>query len=268
MPTIQNAGKVPSRSLLSKFARAGAMKDFLDFLAFRDTAFFFDDFLGDTINLDMYAVAKQGGTADSVFAISVANSSGSGVVSASTGTDDNNATSLVGPIIYKGDQNAGMTVRLKTDIVTGLNLEVGFIDAVPGSSASGTTDVDTPTAAFADGAVLQIDTDQTIATMAFVTKGSTSNQTIKATTLGTFTTPTNAAFWTVTVQLIGNDAICIVNNGVDSVMHTNGTGNNSAGHVEGGIALAPWVYVRTRNTTAKVTDLDYIGVWTDRSTSP
>lgn len=263
MPKIRNQGVLPSTSTLGRFARAGAMRDFLEFRAFRDRAFHLDDFLGDTINLDYYALANSSGSGAADFAINVQN--GTGVIRGSSGTTDNGSVSLIGPIIYRGDNNAGMWVRFKVDDVTSLNFEVGFIDAVPGSNGSGVSDVDTPAVTMADGALLQMDTDQTLKTLAFVTVGSTANQTVKSTTLTGTTTPTNATFMDVTVQLIGNDAFCVVNEGgAARVAHANGTGDNSAGHVEGGVSLAPWVYVRTRNTTTKNFDIDAIATWSDR----
>lgn len=237
----------------------GAAHDFLRHLCRRDVVDYFDDFLGDTIDLDMYAVAKAGGTADANFAIAVA---ANGTIAGTTGTDDNNSHSLVGPLIYYGDNNAGMEVRLKLDVVTSYNLEVGFIDAVPGSSASGVSDVDTPAAAFSDGALIQIDTDQTLATLASVTKGSTAGQGIVATTFAApaATVLTAATYATLRVQLIGNSAFFWIN-GVLAASHD----ADPQGNLEGGVALAPWIYVRTRNTTAKVATVDYIWTWADRA---
>lgn len=261
MPKVRSGGSIPSTLALRKFAKAGRMADFLDFYSFRDTYFHLDDFGGDAINLDYYALAA-GGSGGAVFATNIQN--GTGVVRGSTGTDDNAASSLIGPIIFRGDNNCGMWVRLKIDVVTAHMFEVGFIDAVPGSATGGVNDIDTPTVFMADGAVLALDTDQTLTTAAFVTVGSTANQTVKATTLTGFTAPTAAVFFDVVVQLIGNDAYCIVNNGVDVISHHNGISANSAGHVEGGVSLAPWVYNRTRNTTAKLMDIDAIAIWSDR----
>jgi hypothetical protein len=237
------------------------MRDFLEFYDFRTHYFHLDDFGGDTINLDYYALAAAG-AAGATFATNIQN--GTGVVRGSTGTDDNAASSLIGPIIFRGDNNCGMWVRLKLDVVTGHSFEVGLIDAVPGSAGPGVSDVDTPAVTMADGAVLHLDTDQTLTTAAFVTVGSTANQTVKATTLSGFTAPTAATYFDVVVQLVGNEAYCIVNNGVDVIAHHNGISGNSAGHVEGGVSLAPWVYNRTRNTTAKLMDIDAIAVWSDR----
>lgn len=261
MPKVTTPGRLPGTNLLSKFSKAGAMRDFLNFYAFRNTYFHLDDFGGDTINLDYYALAAAG-TAGAAFAVNVQN--GTGVVRGSTGTDDNAATSLIGPIIFRGDNNCGMWARMKIDVVTSFMFEIGFIDAVPGSATGGINDIDTPTVFMADGAVLGLDTDQTLQTAAFVTVGSTANQTVKATTLTGWTVPTAATYFDVVVQLVGNDAFCIVNGGEAYVAHSNGISGNAAGFVEGGVSLAPWIYVRTRNTTAKLADLDAIAVWSDR----
>ena len=170
---------------------------------------------------------------------------------------DNGSQSLVGPIIYSGANNAGMEVRLKNDIVTDLNLEVGFIDAVPGSNASGVTDDDTPTAVFSDGAVIQIDTDQTLATLALVTKGAA--VTIRATTLTSpITVPTAATYWTFRCQLVGQKAYFWVNGVL--VPHA-----VTVNHITAATLLAPWIYVRTRDTTTKLTDVDYVDLWADRA---
>lgn len=261
MPKVRGGRQIPSTNMLAQFARRGAMHDFLEFYSFRDRYFYLDDFGGDTINLDYYALAAAG-TGGATFAVHIQN--GTGVVRGSTGTDDNAATSLIGPIIFRGDNNCGMWARLKIDVVTSFQMDVGFIDAVPAAAASGVNDVDTPTVTMADGALLHMDTDDTLQTCAFVTVGSTANQAVKATTLDPAFAPTAATFFDVVVQLIGNDAYCIVNGGTHVVSHHNGTGNNAAGHVEGGVNLAPWIYVATRNTTAKLVDLDALAVWSDR----
>lgn len=260
MPTPRSGGKIPSSSLLQRFSRAGGMRDFLDFYAFRDKFFFIDDFNGDAINLDYWTVANSSGTSAADFAVSVGNPTG--VIQSDSGTTDNGSTSIIGPINYKGDNNCGLWARFKVDDVTSWSFDVGFIDAVPASNTSGVNDVDTPTVHMADGAVLHMNTDQTLAIPAFVTVGSTANQSAYKTTTGY--TPVNATYMDVVVQIIGNDAFCILNNGVATISHNLRSGNNAAGFVEGGVALAPWVINLTRNTTAKFMDVDCIAIWSDR----
>ena len=265
MPKVTSMNKLPGNNLLGKFSRAGAMRDFLSFYGFRDTAFWIDDFIGDTINLDFWAVANSSGTSAADFAANIAQSSGTGVIQSDSGTTDNGSTSIIGPIIYKGDQNCGMAARFKVDDVTSWSFDVGFIDAVPASNTAGVNDVDTPTVFMADGAVIHMNTDQTLQVPALVTVGSTANQGAKATTTGL--APANATFCTAMIQIVGNDVFAQFNNGSGQVFieHTNGVSGNSAGHVEGGVALAPWIINLTRNTTAKFMDVDFVAVWTDRT---
>lgn len=226
--------------------------NFLSKYALRDTVFFYDDFLVDTINLDSYALADSAGTGKADFAINAARD---GTIRGTTGTTDNGSISLITPKLYYGDANCGMEIRFKSDVVTGYNFEVGFIDAVPTSNGSGVSDVDTPAATATDAALLQIDTDQTLQTLAFVTAGSSFTTT--ATTLTGTTNLTAATYATARIQLVGNNAFCWLN-GVLVAKHT---GNK----VEGGDGLALWIYVRTRDTTTKNFDVDYLAAWQDRN---
>jgi hypothetical protein len=77
------------------------------------------------------------------------------------------------------------------------------------------------------------------------------------TTLTGFTTPTAATYYTVRIQLIGDAAYCWVN----GVLRASHTGSK----VEGGNLLRPWVYVRTRDTTDHLTDIDYVELWANRA---
>lgn len=259
MPT--NILHVPSRAVLrKKLGGKSPLYEFLDYYAFRSTKFKYFDFLGDTIDLDYWAVANSGGTGVANFAAAVIDG---GAIRGNTGTTDNGSQSLVGPIIYSGDRNCGMWARVKFDVVTGQNWEIGFIDAVPGSNGPGVSDIDTPAFTAADSAVLHRDTDQTLTTMAFATNGSTAGQPDQATTLTGITVPTAAVYMDVIVQLEGNNAYCFVGDttsGYTTVSHNTDTD----GHVEGGVLLAPWVYVRTRSTTAIVTDISAMAVWNDQ----
>ena len=267
MPKVRSGASVPSVSNLQRFAKAGKMREFLEFYAFRSEFFFLDDFNGDAINLDYWAVANSSGTSAADFATNIAQGlvAGTGVIQSDSGTTDNGSTSIIGPIIYKGDQNCGMAARFKVDDVTSWSFDVGFIDAVPASNTAGVNDVDTPTVFMADGAVIHMNTDQTLQVPALVTVGSTANQGAKATTTGL--APANATFCTAMIQIVGNDVFAQFNNGSGQVFieHTNGVSGNSAGHVEGGVALAPWIINLTRNTTAKFMDVDFVAVWTDRT---
>lgn len=252
---------VHSRKALQRSFGRGHKYDFLNVLAYQDTYFKLHDFDEDTINLDYWAVANSSGTSAADFAIAVARS---GQIQADTGTDDNGSVSLIGPKIFYGDAHCGVEFRIKTDVVVDFNLECGWATAAPGSNAAVFTDVDTPTIV-TDSAIFAVDTDQTIATAAFGTDGSTANQDVKRTTLAGipgFTAgnlPVLATFYTVRIQLEGNSAYCYVNNKLVASHNDDPQGN-----IEGGTAVAPWVYCRTRSTTAVFPQIDYIALWQDR----
>lgn len=270
-PTIYlpEPGFMLSDAELAKVEQIGSLYNFLRFYAKGDRSFDFDDFTENAAIGDYpYAVANNSGSSIASFAIP-ATRIRNGAITATTGTDDNANLSLIGHLLYRGADNAGMETRLKVDQVAGgLNVEAGFIDAVPGSNASGVTDVDTPTAAFSNGALLQIDTDQTIQTLAFVSKGSAASQVIHATTLATpaATVLTLATYLTISVQLrqAGTSAsiaqaLCWVN-GILAARHT-----YDAGAVNAATLLAPWIYIRTRSTTPVIPTVDYLARWSDRN---
>lgn len=257
MMNMPNPGFRNSRAELLKKMGRNPLMNFLDTFAFHHTYFFFDDFQGDTINLDNWAVANSGGAGVSNFATVVGRD---GRVQAATGTSDNGSLSMVGPLIYYGDANVVMQARVKTDVVVGLNFEVGLIDGVPGSNAGGVNDEDTPTANMTDGAVISMDTDETFTALGFYTAGTTFTTTrtsaagVPRFTSGT--TPVLDRYFTVRIELITNAAYCFVN----GVLIASHTGNK----VEGGTALAPWFYWRTRDTTTKLASLDYVAIWAER----
>lgn len=271
MPQITSQNQLPSLESLRRFAARGEMHRFLEFLAFEDVYFHIDDFDQDTINLDYYALANSSGTSAANFAINV--TGGTGVLIGDTGTDANGSISAIGPIIYLGDNHAGMWCRFKMDRVDLARFDVGFIDAVPATNASGVSDVDTPAVNMADGAIIHLDVAQTDTTVNFVTVGSTASQTVAATSFD-LVTPVNATFMDVVIQLTGNDAHAVLRtdsgstsvNGSQTIHHNSrADANNSAGFVEGGVALAPWLYWATTSGTAVFPQVDAIAVWSYRT---
>lgn len=251
-----------SEKQLRRSMGKGPLFEYLAKFAWADNVLFFDDFLQDTINLDFYALANSGGTSAANFAINVARS---GQIKGDTGTDDNGSISMIMPLTWYGDANAGMEVKIKTDIVTSFNLEVGFIDAVPAANAGGVNDEDTPTFVAGDSALFSIDTDETFKTAGFYSNGSTSGQPDSRTSLAgvpSFTSgtlPVLDTFYTVRIQLVGNNAYCWVNGALVASHDT-----DADGHIEGGTAVAPWIYCRTRDTTAVFPSIDYIAAWQER----
>lgn len=266
----RNGYPLSNRELRKLMGINSTLYDFLRFYATRSVIHQFDDFTGDTINLDLYAVANGGGASAASFAISLAED---GMIRATTGTanDATASASLIGPLNWYGDRNCGIEIRAKASAVASVKLEFGFIDGVPSSNAPGVTDEDTPTAAFADGAVISLDSSETSTVLQFTTKGSTASQDIQATVLSSTnrvpnftsgTTPVLAEWFTVRVEIIGNMAYAWANGKLFASHDT-----QAAGAVEGGVALAPWIYVGANSATSRTLDVDYIRVWKDRNAS-
>ncbi len=250
-------GFTNSEANLKKRVQGGPLLEFLKSRA--DATYYYKQWHGVDVLTD-WAVANSGGTSAANFAHVAA--TGPGRWQGDTGTTDNGSISLVLPIAFLGDQNAGMEVTIQLDDVTEANLEVGFIDAVPGSNASGVSDIDTPAATFTDGAIIQFDTDQTSTVLSFITDGGTANQDVAATALTVVTDMVNNTDITLGIQLVGNFAYTTTNGIIDANHHAGTT--QAAGALEGGTLLAPWIYCRTRATaTAKFPRITRVSVWQD-----
>lgn len=246
---------------LGRFAGGpnGAMANFLYPLAHRDVVYWRDDFDQDTINLDYYTVdIDAGGTNFAVPATRQVN----GVIVGATDNTDNDGAGIAGVGIWSGDNNCGMEVRLKMDVVTDLQLELGFANIITDQKLPVVTDVDTPASGNGgtDIAVFHIDTDQTLTTMAFVTDGSTSNMNCTATTLSPVFTPTADTYHVYKIQLAGDQASAMVD-GARLVSH----GALIGSRIEGGSLLRPFVFFRNRSAAVKTCTIDYIRVWQDRA---
>lgn len=208
---------------------------------------------------DYWTPANSGGTSAANFASVVG--AGPGYIQGDTGTDDNGSISLIGPLIYQGDLNVGCLFDIQIDAVTDYNLEVGLIDGVPASNEAGVVDVDTPNIGASDAAILTIDTDQTANTLAFCTDGSTASMDDKATVLtAPITNYTAATRHRIVIQTYGNFVFCMVD-GVIAAVHDAVV--DPQGCIEGGVLLAPWIYCRTRTTTARFPRLYHFAIWQD-----
>lgn len=267
-PTIYlpDPGQMLSDAELAKVEQIGSLYNFLRFYAKGDRSFDFDDFTENAAIGDYpYAVANNSGTSAASFAIP-ATKVENGAITGTTGTDDNANISLIGPIIYRGARNAFVEICAKVDQVAGgLDVEFGFIDAVPGSNAGGVTDEDTPTAAFTNGAVFSIDTDETLQTLGFYTKGNAASQAIAATTLVAPTVLVADTYMRFGVWLrrAGSSAsIAHALGFIDGKLVAHHT--PTAGAVNGATLLAPWIYIRTRSTTPVVPTVDYVARGGDR----
>lgn len=217
-----------------------------------------DDFLDDTISSVAHNLSADATATTFVWAAAA-----SGTVQGSTGTTDNGYHALNGDVIWLGDKNCGMEARFKLDVVTGFSIEVGFTDALTDETLPAVTDVDTPATGngATDVAVIHIDTDQTLATAAFVSESTGSTYAAQKVNLGTWV-PTAAVYYTYRVQLAGDNAYCAIFDANGNLVPS--TNKSLSLALEGGTLVRPHILIGTRNTTAKVTDLDLIRVWQDR----
>jgi hypothetical protein len=237
----------------------GKQKLFLSRFAWQSAFSFFDDFDGDTINLDKYVVAETGtGTPFAKPSTDLAN----GVITGVTGGTDNNVETLCGYRQWLGDHNCWVEFKAKSDVVDANALEMGFFDAATNTDVPIVSDVDTPALAggTSNAALLHYDTDQTLVTMALVTDGSTSNMNTTALTLSPTFVPTAATYHTYLVGIAGDIAFAMVDGKNLTTTSTGAIGQR----VEGGTLLRFWLAVRTRAGAAVTVDIDYIAAAQDR----
>src|SRR3990167_11543592 len=226
-----------------------------------------DDFIEDTISATRWNLAVDDGT---TFAWAVARS---GTIQGSTGATDDAAIAINGDVMWLGDQDAGMEVRFKIDVVTGFNFEIGFTDALSDETLPAVTDIDTPATGngATDVAVLHLDTDQTLQTAELVGESTGSAFAAQKTASllngagsAALWTPSAANYYTVRVQLNGDHAFVKVFDTNDASKHILKAEGGLRSMLEGGTLVRPHCYFRTRNTTPKVVDIDYIRVWQNR----
>jgi hypothetical protein len=216
----------------------------------------------------MYAVAAAGTGVS--FAATAGNITAATCISALTGDTAGQAVSLITPVQWFGDNNPLFECRFRTNATQG-QIELGFVDVAQGSNAPAVTDVDVPTVAATNCALLVIDTTQTHAAFAFVTIGNFTGQTVASTLITTgvspIVVPTANVFFTVQIALITDPdesgktkAYCRIN-GKTVASHD----TVAAGRVNGQSGLAGWVYYRTRAAAAIVPTVDYIRLSQDRN---
>lgn len=238
--------------------RIGNRRDrhFLAAGAFQSEVFDFDDFWGDTINLDLYAVANGGGAAVASFATNVAED---GTIRATTGTagNDTASASIIGPTIYKGDRNILFIARFKISAITEVRAEIGLIDVVPGSTKSAINSLVTPTVntAVVDTALYVFDHTGSTTTSGFYTAGSSFTA---QKTVGTTYALAADTYAVIAIELSPSNSANFFFNGVKA-----GAGHDNA--VEGGDAVAFWARVSASNGTSKTMDIDYRAILKDRN---
>lgn len=125
------------------------------------------------------------------------------------------AVTLSGQKMFLAEQNPFVEVKFDIDDVTNYEFAFGFVDAVPASAADILGDIDTPTLAggIADAAVIGIDTEQTLATAAFVTIGTSTSvgKTNVAPTTAPFGIPTVNTSIIYRVELRNDRAFAFIN---------------------------------------------------------
>jgi len=257
-PQIPRDGTLLEQRFLDRAAgaRNSPLNRYLSRFASHSTRYFRDDFEGDAINLDNYALGNGAGASAIAFAVNVQEG---GVIRGVTGTANGvtASESIIIPITWYGDRNAGMECIFKPSALTEIKFEIGFVDAVPASNTAAVNNHTTPTFYAADAAVFYFNHTSSTTTCGFYTVGSTTDQPDEKTDI---TSTISATVWNrVRVQLVGNNAMCWMNGQLVANHHT-----DADGYVEGGVALSPWVYVRANSATSKNFDVDQIEVWADR----
>jgi hypothetical protein len=255
----RNGYPLSRRTIAQKLGHDDPIAEFLDYFAVNDVAYFKDDFWGDAINLDNYALGNGAGASAVAFAI---NAQVGGVIRGTTGTanDATASQSLVSPAQWKGDKYAGVEfIWTPITAVTDTRIELGFTDVVPGTTAPVVNNLSTPTvnASVVDAAVDVYNhlTATTINT--FVTIGTT------ITAVDTPYTPVTAVAAATKVrsriQLVGNHAYCWRDGVLMGRHNTPGTD-----YIEGGTALVFWAFIWAQSATSKSLDLDLIHAWQER----
>lgn len=185
-----------------------------------------------------------------------------GVVQGLTGTTDNDATAIYRTQTFLDPaDNPFMIIRWRSNVVTGLSFEMGFSDPKTDEALPGVTDVDTPAVGNGVTDILSVhmDTDQTLTTAALVGDGTTGAP--AKTDIGTFT-PTAATWQTYIIGVRANLGYCAIWDGLGSqgnIIYSVSNGPDS------GVLVRPYALFRTRNTTSKTIDIDYIGFGWERA---
>ena len=212
-----------------------------------DVVYDFDDFLNavdDAEITDRYPAVVTGtdGSIDAV-TTGISGEATIDVGDGATSGDNEYGGWPLGNLQYKGDLNAFVVARIKIGpAIATSKVEFGFTDAITGD-AGAVNVLATPTATADDCAVWVYDTDDTATWQAFGVKGGGTplkdeNAAIVAPvtdtyqTLGVFLEGDNAIFkqWNANGDAIGA-SVGIVN------------------AIEGGTAIAPWLFVQNRATT-------------------
>ncbi len=176
-----------------------------------------------------------------------------------TGSDSAEAPVTVP--MYLPEQNPFLEVAFDLEAVTNLELAIGFVDAIPGSSALVLGDIDTPTlhSDIGEAAVIGIDTAQTLATAALVCEnGGTVTAVTVAPTTAPYGIPTAVTQVVYRVELRGANAWAFIN-GALVAQSAFGAGPAAA------TLLAAVIQFHAIGATDKEVRIDYIKVGQERA---
>ena len=213
---------------------------------------FFDDFLGDTINLDLYVVnVSSGGTA---FAI---NAQHNGVARGTGDGTDGDITNLYCPPQYRADAGGPLTLEIRATLITSLaNGEeyIGFSDAATDENPINvsTADVVTTTASNAVGFAF---TGAGTADWKAVSVNGDADGTVTRCNVGGATTPVLTTWQTFKV---------VINADGDADYYIDGIFQVREDLAVSPTTLLNFFVAQQDGGAARSTDLDYIEVWAGR----
>jgi len=235
-----------------------ATMEFLQLSSF-DVCKWEDDFF-DSSNADMdnrYTRAVTGSGAGAVLTLTANQEWGSARMTTGTTNDGISAMSL--GTIFKGDYNAVMAVRFKINVITAVKIEVGFRDSVANNSAGIVNVLNTPSFNASNGCCWVFDTDATVDTWAAEGVNATvvaTGETLATTAAGS--APVADTYQTLVVAMM-EDSAYFMRYTADG--RKQGETILVSGSQLGSVALAPSVFVQTRNTTTKLLDIDFFKAW-------
>lgn len=211
---------------------------------------FFDDFLGDTINLDYYIVSSDaGGTA---FAV---NDQANGCVRGSVDTDDNDLTQLITDVQWKASNGGPLTLEVRSKPVTSVadgETYIGFSDSTADENPMLVSTTDVLTSNASDAAGFCYTGAGTANWKAVAVKGDADNAGgVITCNKGGATTPVVGTYQTHKI---------VVNEAGDADFFINGIFQGRADNaVTAGTLLNMYVCIQS-GTTARSWDVDYIEI--------
>src|SRR3990167_7455546 len=249
----------------------GLMHDLLRVNANVDTIFIYDDFLREAVDQTNGFWIDKVSTGTSEI---VPDTAGGGL-RLTPGASDNAYGGAVGQLSFNTSLNPVHITSIKSNAVTALKLEVGWIDAQTHAGAVNSADATTPTSTAADYAVGIVDTDANTNSdlWMFATDGSTSNMNATITASGFAVGAAPATITTAAANTYDKMAVTIraISATVSTAqLYRNGAllaqhGGALATQIKGAIPIAPWLFAQTRSTTSRLVDVDFAILMQDRA---